>query len=353
MLLNQKIPFFFFILFLSVFLLFLLFLPYISIIVLAMVFVAVLYPVYERILSLFKGRRSAASFFVVVIFLTVVLIPLVIIGTFVINEASVWMDNIPHYLDKPPAGIKKIFYYTENYLHLSEKAIRQYIISQVTNIETFIIGISATFMSNTIKIAAGIMVFLMSMFCFLRDGAAMTGLLVKTVPMPPHQTVKILNRLNGVGRSVVKGMLLNSLAVACISCPGFYFAGLPVALWCMAAAIGILVPVIGSLTVWTSATIVLLLTSGLKPAIFIACYGAVVIGFCDNILGPYLMKGSEGMSPIWILFSVLGGIHFLGITGIIVGPLVLTLALAFVEVYRDELALSKNGIPDIAKNNPV
>jgi predicted PurR-regulated permease PerM len=271
----------------------------------------------------------------------------------VINEASVWMDNIPRYLNSPPAGIKKIFYYTDNYLHLTEKAIRQQVISQVIHIESFIIGISATVMGNTIKIAAGIMVFLMSMFCFLRDGEAMIGSLIKTVPMPPHLTVKIMNRLGSVSRSVVKGMLLNSLAVACISCPGFYFTGLPVSLWCLAAAIGILVPVIGSVTVWTSATVVLLLTSGLKPALFIACYGAVVIGVCDNVLGPYLMKGSEEISPIWILFSVLGGIHFLGIPGIIVGPLVLTMALAFVEVYRDETLLSKNGIPGIAKKDTV
>jgi predicted PurR-regulated permease PerM len=197
------------------------------------------------------------------------------------------------------------------------------------------------------------MVFLMSMFCFLRDGAAMVLFLIRTVPMPEYQTVKIINRLGSVSRSVVKGMLLNSLAVACISYPGFYFTGLPITLWCLAVAVGILIPVIGSFTVWASAAVVLLLTSGLKPAVFIACYGAVVIGVCDNILGPYLMKGSEKISPIWILFSVLGGISFLGIPGIIVGPLVLTLALAFVEVYRDEISLSRNEIPDIAKRNSV
>ncbi len=171
--------------------------------------------------------------------------------------------------------------------------------------------------------------------------------------MPEYQTVKIIVRLGSVSRSVVRGMLLNSLAVACISCPGFYFTGLPVALWCLAVAIGILIPVIGSLTVWTSAAVVLLLTSGIKPALFIACYGVAVIGVCDNILGPYFMKGSEKISPIWILFSVLGGVSFWGIPGIIVGPLVLALALAFVEVYRDGMSLSKNEIPDIAKRNSV
>jgi predicted PurR-regulated permease PerM len=350
---REKTPFFFYILTLSAVFLFLVFLPYIGIIVVAIVFAAVLYPVYERVLYLLNGRRSAAALLTVAMFIAVVLIPLVIIGAVVINDVSVWVYNIPHYLDSQPAGLKKMFYYTEKYLHMPEEAIRQHVMGQATNIEIFLIGISAAFMGNTIKIAAGIMVFLMSIFCFLRDGSVMAGLLVRTFPMPPHQTERIMKRLNGVGRSVVKGMLLNSLAVAFISFPGFYFTGLPVGFWCLAAATGILIPVIGSLTVWTSAAVVMLLTSGIKPALFIACYGAAVIGVCDNILGPYLMKGAEEISPIWILFSVLGGIHFLGISGIIVGPLILAMALAFVEVYRDEIATGKKGIPDIAKKNPV
>jgi predicted PurR-regulated permease PerM len=307
-----------------------------SIIVLAMVFASVLYPVYKWILRLFKGRSSAASIFVILLFITVVLIPLLIIGTFVISEASVWMDNIPRYLDRPPAGIKKIFYYTDNYLNLSEEAIRRQVISQVIHIESFIIEISAVFMSNTIKITAGILVFLMSMFCFLRDGSAMIRFLIRTIPLPGHQTVKIIERLKSVSRSVVRGMLLNSLAVAFISFPGFYFIGLPVFLWCLAVATGIMIPIIGSITVWTSAVMVLLLTSGLKPALFIGCYGVVVIGVCDNVLGPYLMKGSEEISPLWILFSVLGGIQMIGVPGIVIGPVIFAAAMSFTQVYKEE-----------------
>jgi predicted PurR-regulated permease PerM len=333
---NQKIPFFFFALFLSVFLLVLVFMPYVSVILLAMVFAAFMYPVYKMVLRFVNGRRMAASLLVVIVFITIVLIPLVIIGTYVISEASVWMRDIPRYLDSPPAGIKKIFYFTNSYLHLSEKGIRQQIMSQVSHIESFIIGISALFMTNTIKITAAIIVFLMSMFCFLRDGPSMIRFLIRTIPLPGHQTVKIMKKLRDVSRSVVRGMLLNSLAVALISFPGFYFTGLPVFLWCLAVAIGIMIPIIGSITVWTSAVVVLLVTSGIKPALFIACYGIVVIGVCDNMLGPYLMKGSEEISPIWILFSILGGIQMVGVPGIVIGPVIFAAAMSFIEVYREE-----------------
>ncbi len=322
--------------FLSVLLLVLIFMPYVSVILLAMVFAALMYPVYKRVLGFMKGRRTMASFLVVVMFTAIVLIPLVIIGTYVISEASEWMGDIPRYLDRPPAGIKRIFYYTNNYLHLSERTIRQLVMSQVSHLESFIIGISAVLMTNTIKIAAGILVFLMSMFCFLRDGSAMIRFLIRTIPLPGHQTVKIMKKLRGVSISVVRGMLLNSLAVALISFPGFYFTGLPVFLWCLAVATGIMIPIIGSITVWTSAVIVLLVTSGLKEALFIACYGIVVIGICDNVLGPYLMKGSEGISPIWILFSVLGGIQMIGVPGIVIGPVIFAAAMSFSEVYREE-----------------
>jgi len=118
----------------------------------------------------------------------------VIIGTYVISEASVWMDDIPRYLDRTPAGIKKIFFYTNNYLHLNEKTIRQQVMSQVSHLESLIIGISAVFMSNTIKITASILVFLMSIFCFLRDGSVMIRFMIRTIPLPGHQTVKIMKK---------------------------------------------------------------------------------------------------------------------------------------------------------------
>jgi predicted PurR-regulated permease PerM len=60
----------------------------------------------------------------------------------------------------------------------------------------------------------------------------------------------------------------------------------------------------------------------------------VVIGVCDNVLGPYLMRGSEEISPIWILFSILGGIHLTGLPGIVIGPVLLAGALAFFDVYK-------------------
>jgi predicted PurR-regulated permease PerM len=331
---NQEKTFFYFVLFLIIALLLLLWLPFINTVFLAMIFAAVLYPLYEKILKMLGGRRTVASFAAIASFVLVSLVPLVLIGTVIANDLTVWVKSVPGYLDSPPAGVKRLFMFFGKYLHVPEKLIREELISQVGHIESYIVEISRFFMSNTIKLTVNILVFLMSLFCFFRDGHSLLGIFIRTIPMPEKQSLVILNRLNSVSRSAARGVFMNAVAVSFISMPGFYIAGLPLALWCLAAGIGILIPVIGSLTVWTAATLVMLFTTGLKPAFFIACYGVAVIGVCDNILGPYLMRGSEKISPIWILFSILGGIQMFGIPGILIGPVLFAAMIAFVDAYR-------------------
>lgn len=286
-----------------------------------------------------KGSKSLSALAVVVLFSLSVLLPMFLISSVVVNEATLIISNLPEHINNPPEGIKKMLRFSDKHFHIPKKAIRREMVKQIYSIEAYALKSSAQFMSGTIKLAANILVFVTALFCFLRDGKSLTVLIADTLPLKKPQTIYILGRLIRLSKSVIKGMFLNAIAVAIISIPGFFIAGLSLPLWCLAVSIGILIPVIGSLTVWTSAAAVLLVTAGFKSAFFIACYGIVVIGVCDNILGPYLMRGSEEISPIWILFSILGGIHLTGIPGIVIGPVLLAAAFAFFDVYRSDYKL--------------
>jgi predicted PurR-regulated permease PerM len=48
------------------------------------------------------------------------------------------------------------------------------------------------------------------------------------------------------------------------------------------------------------------------------------------------MRGSTKVSPVWILFSILGGLELFGFTGILIGPLVLTMAITLIMIYQEE-----------------
>jgi predicted PurR-regulated permease PerM len=57
------------------------------------------------------------------------------------------------------------------------------------------------------------------------------------------------------------------------------------------------------------------------------------VGLVDNFLGPKLVGSGTRLHPFLILLSILGGIAFFGPLGFLLGPLVLSLLFALLEIY--------------------
>jgi predicted PurR-regulated permease PerM len=60
----------------------------------------------------------------------------------------------------------------------------------------------------------------------------------------------------------------------------------------------------------------------------------LVIGLIDNLLFPILVGKDLRLHPVPIFVALLGGITLFGASGLVLGPLVLTVSLALLEVWR-------------------
>jgi len=54
----------------------------------------------------------------------------------------------------------------------------------------------------------------------------------------------------------------------------------------------------------------------------------------DNLIGPYLIKGTTHMHAFLVLLSVLGGLTTFGAMGVLAGPTILAAMLALLELYK-------------------
>jgi predicted PurR-regulated permease PerM len=100
-----------------------------------------------------------------------------------------------------------------------------------------------------------------------------------------------------------------------------------------------LVPVIGAGAVYVPVGLWLLVTGAVWQGVFVLVVGFVVISSADNVLRPILVGRDTGIPDWIILVTTLGGISFLGFSGIVLGPLVAGLFLAswsILQEYRDE-----------------
>jgi predicted PurR-regulated permease PerM len=63
-------------------------------------------------------------------------------------------------------------------------------------------------------------------------------------------------------------------------------------------------------------------------------YGLFIIGTIDNIVRPKIIGNKANVHPIIILIGVLGGLKLFGFIGLVIGPLILTSVITFIEIYE-------------------
>jgi predicted PurR-regulated permease PerM len=87
-------------------------------------------------------------------------------------------------------------------------------------------------------------------------------------------------------------------------------------------AIAALLPAIGPAIIWAPVAVYLLATGAVWQAVVVILSGVLVIGVADNVLRPILVGRDTGIPDWLVLVTTLGGIDLLGLSGIVVGPLV-------------------------------
>ena len=128
--------------------------------------------------------------------------------------------------------------------------------------------------------------------------------------------------------------LVTALTQGAASSVIFFSLGLPnPILWGSLTALFSLIPVVGTALIWLPWAIYLFAVGSHATTIIFLILEVVVVGSVDNILRPLLMGGGVKMHTLMIFFSILGGIGYFGILGILFGPLVFAIAIALLEFY--------------------
>lgn len=106
--------------------------------------------------------------------------------------------------------------------------------------------------------------------------------------------------------------------------------------WFVITTIGSMIPFIGTL-VGIVPVFILTLSSGSSfQAWGILIYGFVVVGATDNLFRMYALKKLDNIHPLITFIGVLVGVPLFGFIGLIFGPLLISLFLIILRIYRNE-----------------
>jgi predicted PurR-regulated permease PerM len=135
------------------------------------------------------------------------------------------------------------------------------------------------------------------------------------------------------------GTLLTGLAQGVLAGIGYGIVSVPeAALLGALTAICSLVPAVGTLLVWVPVGVVLAVTGRVGAGIFVLVWGTVVVSIvCDYVVRPKLVGGKGHVPTLVTFISLFGGVEVFGLVGLIVGPVIASVALALLQTYDREL----------------
>lgn len=177
------------------------------------------------------------------------------------------------------------------------------------------------------------------LFFFFRDRAVVLGALRSLVPLSRGETDDVFRRVDDTVHATIYGTLTVAAIQGALGGLMFWWLGLPApVLWGAVMALPAVVPVLGAFVVWVPAAIFLGLSGHWGKAAILAAWGSLVIGLIDNLLYPILVGKRLRLHTLPVFIAIVGGLALFGAAGLILGPLVLALTDAILEIWRRRTA---------------
>jgi len=309
-------------------------------------FCILVYPLYEKLLAKFHGRfENLASALVTAAILFFMLLPMALMLIFAISEAvkicgsfadngglPALLDTVFAYMRKVPV-VGKYFKDMDSVMQIPNFAKA---VSVVVNWTTTAAKTMSGKLAN--RIARLVLLFAVvgfSAFFFLRDGRKITAFLRDILPLEEGHKSELFEKVRTTMRAIVFGVLLTSLVQGIIGGIGWYFAGLPNAIFFgfMMFVFG-MIPAVGTPVVWGCGVIYLIALQDFGHALFLLAWGAGFVCTVDNFIRPVFITGGTDLNMLVVFLGLLGGLYLWGFVGLFYGPLVLSVGLYLFEIYR-------------------
>jgi predicted PurR-regulated permease PerM len=312
--------------------------PFAGVIAWATVLVIIFYPVHKRIEKrLAKPALSALISCALVIL--VILVPIALITAAVIKELSSAMQSIEagiNYLLDPTSPLTgSILTRLNQYVDISQLQSEEYLLQQLKGVSGSIAGQTLGFLGGLASIIVQMFFVIFTMYYFFKDGDRIAGVVRDTLPLTKSQATRVMERTREVIDASVYGVISIAIIQGALGGFAFWVLGLRSAIiWAVVMAFLSMVPTMGAFLVWVPAAIYLAMTGHYVKAILLTVWGTLVIGMVDNFLRPKLVGSRTRMHELLIFFAVLGGLNVFGVLGVVLGPVVVAVTLAVVEVFR-------------------
>jgi predicted PurR-regulated permease PerM len=203
------------------------------------------------------------------------------------------------------------------------KSVTNYISSTLT---------AATQNSLTVLVKIAVMIY--TLFFFLRDGEKFSDMATRMYPLGDGRGKILYSRFIAAAKTTLKTTLIIGGIQGCLGGLIFFATGVQgVLIWTVVMIFAAIIPLVGCSIIWAPMGVFMLLSGHIGGGLTILAFGLVVITTVDTVLRPLMIGRDVEIHPLLIFLSTLGGIAVFGISGFVIGPIIVSLLMTIWDMY--------------------
>jgi len=194
------------------------------------------------------------------------------------------------------------------------------------------------------------------LFHFLRDRDRVLKSIRWILPLNERDTDTLFSRVHDTIHATVYGMFALSALQGVLGGLMYWWLGVPTPVfWACVMAAFAFVPVIDTFVIWLPAAVYLGLEGRWGEALGVAAVVSVIVRAIENLLYPVVVKDRLKVPSICIFVALIGGVLLFGWSGLVLGPVIVTITSVLFEICAKRIAAPGLALrsPDRPKPEPV
>lgn len=330
--------------------------PFLTIIIVAAILVTIFYKPYDKLTKFLKGRQKIAALLMCLMLVVIIILPAFKGIIYTANKSvQAYTDTAAYFADHSFSDVLKTPFFSKlnldgfNFSGYNNDVVQNVLLDFLQKSSNWMLSGATAVLMETTSFIISLTMIILTMFFFFIDGKAMLNKFMYLLPLKDKYNKEIFNKFREISYTTMISTFVVAIAQGVVGAIGFAFVGFPAFLAGVLVALLSLLPYVGSMIFYVPVGLYYLIMGQTWQGIFIILWGFLIIGTIDNIIRAWMLKDKAQINPIFIVFSVLGGIVVFGFWGVVLGPLLVAITATVLHIYSLEFAPELDSFSDEAK----
>ncbi len=327
-------PFLWLLIILSLVLFYYLFKPFLIEIFIAGILASVFFVFYEKLTKLLWNKKSLSAVLMCLALFLFIITPITLMIIYGASQAPSAFRDVNNFINQSEF-FQSDFFESFELIANVEINIKQLLIDASKNINEWLVSATTIFLKGTTNFIVSLLIIFLTMYFFFVNGRKIVAQLIYWSPLPNQYDIQIVNKFKQISYNAVFSLFVAAIVQGTLSALGLLVVGWPFLLTFIISAVLSIIPYM--LGFFFIPIIIYLLIEGqIWQAIFITIWNLIIVVNLDELVRAYIIKGKSEINMIFMVFALLGGISLFGFWGIFIGPIILALAVAVIQIYQLE-----------------